>query len=167
MRVGDKVVYPHHGAATVIGIENKDIGGVPTRCLVLMTLDEDLMITVPEDKADSVGLRRPVSVSDIDDVRAVLDRRNVREPTNWSRRFKNHQEKLRSGDVFEMTEVVRNLSLRKQRQALSLAEDAMLKKARQALVSELACTISEDAAEQLLVEALGEDARGEDAPGER
>jgi len=93
---------------------------------------------VPEDRAVELGVREAISCEEVDDVMAVLAVTNVRVPTNWSRRFKNHQEKLKSGDIYECAEVVRNLSLREQSGSLSTAEKSMQARARQILVSELA-----------------------------
>ena len=97
-----------------------------------------MTVSVPEDRAVELGVRDAISLEEVDDVMAVLAVTNVRVPTNWSRRFKNHQEKLKSGDIYECAEVVRNLSLREQCGSLSTAEKSMQARARQILVSELA-----------------------------
>ena len=93
-------------------------------------------------------MRDPISDEDVEDVFDVLAKKDVREPTNWSRRFKNHQEKLKSGDVYQVAEVVRNLALREADKGLSAGEKSMFVKARQVLVSELAFAldIEEEAA---------------------
>ncbi len=91
-------------------------------------------------------MRRPIAREDVEDLYQVLAKRDVREPSNWSRRFKNHQEKLKSGDVYQVAEVVRNLALREADRGLSAGEKSMLAKARSVLVSELsfALDVSED-----------------------
>ena len=97
-------------------------------------------------------MRPPISADDVDDLFQLLAKKDVREPTNWSRRFKNHQEKLKCGDVYQVAEVVRNLALREVTKGLSAGEKSMLVKARGMLVSELsfALDVSEDEAlEQL------------------
>ena len=103
---------------------------------------------VPSDKVEDVGMRAPISVDDIDDLFQLLGKKDVREPTNWSRRFKNHQEKLKSGDVYQVAEVVRNLALRESSKGLSAGEKQMLMRARGILVSELsfALNVSEEEA---------------------
>ena len=108
----------------------------------------DLTLKVPADRAEEIGMRYPISKEDVEDVFEVLAKKDVREPTNWSRRFKNHQEKLKSGDVYQVAEVVRNLALRDADKGLSAGEKSMFVKARQVLVSELAfaLNISEDTA---------------------
>ncbi|NDH11159.1 MAG: hypothetical protein EBY44_05410 [Actinobacteria bacterium] len=84
----------------------------------------EMTLAVPVDKADEVGMRWPISEEDVEDLFEVLAKRDVREPANWSRRFKNHQEKLKSGDVYQVAEVVRNLALRDQAKGLSAGETA-------------------------------------------
>ena len=111
-KVGDRVVYPHHGAAVIERKEMREAFGEKTEYLVLRVANGDLTLAVPSNKAEDVGMRPPISVEDIDDLFQLLSKKDVREPTNWSRRFKNHQEKLKSGDVYQVAEVVRNLALR-------------------------------------------------------
>ena len=112
-KVGDKVVYPHHGAAVIEGTETIALpDGGKGKYFVLRMTHGDLLLKVPSDKAEEIGMRYPISKEDVEDVFEVLAKKDVREPTNWSRRFKNHQEKLKSGDVYQVAEVVRNLALR-------------------------------------------------------
>jgi CarD family transcriptional regulator len=111
---------------------------------------------VPADNTDSVGLRDVINDEEVEEVFAVLRKKEARMPTNWSRRFNNHVEKLKSGDVYQVAEVVRNLSLRENEKGLSAGEKRMLAKARQILVSELtfAINVDEAEAEKKLDEAL-------------
>jgi len=151
-KVGDRVVYPHHGAAVIEKREKRLFDGKKAEYLVLRMVHGDLMLSVPADKAEEVGMRPPISEEDVDDLFHLLAKKDVREPTNWSRRFKNHQEKLKSGDVYQVAEVVRNLALREQNKGLSAGEKSMLVKARGVLVSELSFALSvseEDALERL------------------
>ena len=143
--VGSKVIYPSHGTAEVVGRSVRKIDGVDVNYLELVVAAGDeswrggaMTLAVPEDRAVELGVREAISREEVDDVMAVLAVTNVRVPTNWSRRFKNHQEKLKSGDIYECAEVVRNLSLREQSGSLSTAEKSMQARARQILVSELA-----------------------------
>ena len=148
-KVGDKVVYPHHGAAVIEGTDNITMpDGGKSKYFVLRMTHGDLTLKVPTDRAEEIGMRYPISKEDVEDVFEVLAKKDVREPTNWSRRFKNHQEKLKSGDVYQVAEVVRNLALRDADKGLSAGEKSMFVKARQVLVSELAfaLNISEDTA---------------------
>jgi len=155
-KVGDRVVYPHHGAAVIKKKESRQVEGEKVDYFVLHMAHGDLTLSVPVDKAEDVGMRPPISEEDVEDVLRLLAKRDVREPSNWSRRFKNHQEKLKSGDVYQVAEVVRNLSIRDKDKGLSAGEKRMLTRARQILVSELtfAIGVSEEEAEKKLNDAL-------------
>jgi CarD family transcriptional regulator len=154
--VGDKVVYPHHGAATIEKREKMVAFGEEREYLVLRLAYGDLTLKVPADNTDSVGLRDVINDEEVEEVFAVLRKKEARMPTNWSRRFKNHVEKLKSGDIYQVAEVVRNLSIRDKDKGLSAGEKRMLAKARQILTSELtfALNVNEEEAEQRLDEAL-------------
>jgi CarD family transcriptional regulator len=105
---------------------------------------QDLILLVPEDIAHDVGVRWPASLEDAEDVLEVLARSNIRVPSSWSRRFKNHQDKLKSGDLYDCAEVVRNLAVRQRSKRLAPAESAMYAKARHTLVAELALSWDTD-----------------------
>src|ERR1044071_1899734 len=155
--VGDKVVYPHHGAAVIEDVQEREIDGEQRTYWVLRLSYGDLTLMVPTDGADQVGLRGVVNRDEVDRVFQILkSKKQGPAPSNWSRRFKNHLEKLSSGDIYEVAEVVRNLSLRDKQKGLSAGEKRMLAKARQILVSELsfAMNVSEAEAEKKLDEAL-------------
>jgi CarD family transcriptional regulator len=154
--VGDKVVYPHHGAAVIERKEKKEAFGETNEYLVLKLAYGDLTLMVPTHKCDEVGLREVINDEEVEEVFAVLRKKEARMPTNWSRRYKNHVEKLKSGDIYQVAEVVRNLSIRDKDKGLSAGEKRMLSKARQILVSELtfAIGVSEEEAEKKLNEAL-------------
>jgi len=154
--VGDKVVYPHHGAAVIEKRETKDWFGADREYLVLKLAYGDLTLSVPADNTEAIGLREVINDEEVEEVFAVLRKKEARMPTNWSRRFKNHVEKLKSGDIYQVAEVVRNLSIREKDKGLSAGEKRMLTKARQILVSELtfALGVNEEEAEKKLDEAL-------------
>ena len=154
-RVGDTVVYPHHGAAVIEKREKRTLQGEERDYLVLRLTYGDLTLMVPTDATEEVGLRDVVSKKQADEVIAVLKRRDGTMPTNWSRRFKANYEKLKSGDIFQVAEVVRNLALREAEKGLSAGEKRMLTKARQILVSELSAAIKKtDADTELLIDEL-------------
>jgi len=155
-KVGDTVVYPHHGAALIEAIEIRQIKGVDKTYLVLKVAQGDLTIRVPADNAEFVGVRDVVGQEGLDRVFEVLRAPYTEEPTNWSRRYKANLEKLASGDVIKVAEVVRDLWRRERERGLSAGEKRMLAKARQILVSELALAenTNEDKAEALLDEVL-------------
>ena len=149
--VGDRVVYPHHGAAVIVKREKRKIDGKNVEYLVLDVRQAEgkLTLRVPVDKADEVGMRPPIGKDEVEDLFELLSKKDIREPANWSRRFKNHQEKLKSGDVYQVAEVVRNLALRDQAKGLSAGEKSMFLKARSVLVSELSFALDVDEEEAL------------------
>ena len=154
--VGETVVYPHHGAALIEAIEQRTIKGVERAYLVLKVAQGDLTVRVPADNAEIVGVRDVVGQEGLNRVFEVLRAPHTEEPTNWSRRYKANLEKLASGDVNKVAEVVRDLWRRDKDRGLSAGEKRMLSKARQILVSELtfAIGVSEEEAEKKLNEAL-------------
>jgi CarD family transcriptional regulator len=156
-QVGDKVVYPHHGAAIIKGLEEKEVYGQKKQYFVLRLSYGDLTLMVPADNTEEVGIRDVIARDELDKVFKVLRSKECRMPTNWSRRFKTHVEKLRSGDIYQVAEVVRNLARREKEKGLSAGEKRMLSKARQILVSELtfAADVEESEAEQMLDQVLG------------
>ena len=155
-KVGETVVYPHHGAALIEEIKNRKIRGEEKMYLRLKVAQGDLTIEVPAENCDLVGVRDVVDKEGVDRVFGVLRAPYTEEPTNWSRRYKANLEKLASGDVIKVAEVVRDLYRRDQDRGLSAGEKRMLSKARQILVSELALAekTEESRAEALLDEVL-------------
>lgn len=155
---GDTVIYPQHGACKVEAIRKEDPlnTGKQQEYLVLRTVIGDMTLRVPMSKVDEVGVRPPVSPDELEDLVAVLAKADPRVPSNWSRRFKNHQEKLKSGDVYQVAEVVRNLAARNRDASLSAAERTMYERARVNLISEIApaLKVTTDEAEVYLDEAL-------------
>ncbi|WBT08375.1 CarD family transcriptional regulator [Corynebacterium sp. SCR221107] len=137
-KVGDTVVYPHHGAAVISAIEQREMGGETLEYLVLQIHQSDLVVRVPSKNAELVGVRDVVDDEGLRKVFGFLRETDVEEAGNWSRRFKANQERLASGDVNKVAEVVRDLWRRDQGRGLSAGEKRMLAKARQVLVGELA-----------------------------
>ncbi|MBV0895470.1 CarD family transcriptional regulator [Microbacterium sp. NC79] len=154
--VGETVVYPHHGAATISEVKTRIIKGEEKIYLKLRVAQGDLTIEVPADNVDLVGVRDVIGKEGLERVFDVLRAPFTEEPTNWSRRYKANLEKLASGDVIKVSEVVRDLWRRDQDRGLSAGEKRMLVKARQILVSELALAekTDEEKAGTLLDEVL-------------
>lgn len=154
--VGETVVYPHHGAALIEEVKTRTIKGEERTYLKLKVSQGDLTIEVPADNVDLVGVRDVVDKEGLQEVFEVLRQPYIEEPTNWSRRYKANVEKLASGDVKKVAEVVRDLWRRDQDRGLSAGEKRMLAKARQILVSELALAEKTDEAnaESILDEVL-------------
>ena len=136
--VGETVVYPHHGAAEIIEVSKKTIRGETQTYLKLKVAQGDIIIQVPAANVEMVGVRDVIDKKGVKQVFDVLRAEFVEEPTNWSRRYKANLEKLASGDVVKVSEVVRDLWRRDQDRGLSAGEKRMLAKARQILISELA-----------------------------
>ena len=155
--VGETVVYPNHGAAVIEDIEMRTLKGEARQYLVLRIIaQQDLVVRVPADNLDLVGVRDVVDREGLDRVFEILRAPHVEEPTNWSRRYKANLEKLHSGDVMRCSEVVRDLWRRERDRGVSAGEKRMLAKARQILVSELALAenTNEDKADAILDEVL-------------
>ena len=136
--VGETVVYPHHGAAKIIEVGERTLRGETKTYLQLKVAQSELTIWVPAENAGMVGVRDVINNEGVEEVFSVLRADFIEEPTNWSRRYKANLEKLASGDVVKVSEVVRDLWRRDQDRGLSAGEKRMLAKARQILVSELA-----------------------------
>ena len=153
----DIVIYPQHGACKVKGVKKLDFfGGKKEEYLILQTVINEMTLSVPVAKLNEVGVRPPVNADELEDLVAVLSKADPRVPSNWSRRFKNHQEKLKSGDVYQVAEVVRNLAARNRDASLSAAERTMYERARVNLISEIqpALKVSKEEAEEFLNKAL-------------
>ena len=153
--VGETVVYPHHGAAKIIEVKKRTIRGEEKLYLKLNVTQGDLTIEVPAENVDLVGVRDVIGKEGLDRVFEVLRAPFTEEPTNWSRRYKANLEKLASGDVIKVSEVVRDLWRRDQDRGLSAGEKRMAK-ARQILISELALAekTDEEKASTVLDEVL-------------
>ena len=136
-KVGDKVVYPHHGAGTVVKKEKRTVLGEEREYLQIQILHNDMTVQVPTENADRVGLRKVIDENTVEQVLKALRGSGTTMPKNWNRRFKHNRDKMKTGDIFELAEVVRNLSLRDHEKGLSTGEKQMFVKAKKILVSEL------------------------------
>src|ERR1700731_590307 len=166
--IGDSVVYPHHGAGKVLRKEIKEVLGDKREYLTIKILHNDMTVRVPTENAAIAGLRR---VIDEETVQKVLDvlRDTVSEmPKNWNRRFKHNRDKIKTGDIYELAEVVRNLSLRESEKGLSTGEKQMFTGSKKILASELMYALDkdEDEAEDYLDELLANSASSQMAVAE-
>jgi CarD family transcriptional regulator len=150
--VGDKVVYPHHGAGTVIKKEKREILGQTREYLTIQILHNDMTVNVPVENAEKVGLRTVIDEDLVNLVVKALTGGSTEMPKNWNRRFKHNRDKMKTGDIFELAEVVKNLSLRDHEKGLSTGEKQMFVKAKKILASELmyAKGLDEDGAAEWL-----------------
>jgi len=135
--VGDRVVYPMHGAGVIEAIEEKEILGARKKYYVMKLPMGEMKVLIPTDSIIQVGLRGVIEKDKVPQVFVVLQGEQPEMSANWNRRYRNHLEKIKSGDIFEVAEVVRNLMLRDREKGLSTGESKMLETARQILVSEL------------------------------
>jgi CarD family transcriptional regulator len=164
-KVGDKVVYPHHGAGTVVKREKKEVLGEKREYLTIKILHNDMTVNVPADNAERVGLRKVIDEEAVKKVVKYLTSGGTEMPKNWNRRFKHNRDKMKTGDIYELAEVVRNLALRDGEKGLSTGEKQMYVKAKKILASELmyAKNMSEEEALEWLEETLTEGAKPKSA----
>ena len=141
---GDKVVYPHHGAGLVLTKETRELMGEEREYLTIKILHNELTVMVPCENAGKAGLRRVIDEEEIKKVTAVLTDDVSEMPKNWNRRFKYNREKIKTGDVFELAEVVRNLALREMEKGLSTGEKQMYTRAKKILASEFMYALDKD-----------------------
>ncbi len=134
--VGDYIVYPMHGAGTIDAIEEKDILG-QKQTYYILKMPGEVKVMVPTDKAEEIGVRAIIDKSSADKVFAVLEEEKTEMSMNWNKRYRDNMEKMKSGDIYELADVVRNLSFKQKEKGLSTGEKKMLTNAKQILVSEL------------------------------
>jgi CarD family transcriptional regulator len=160
--VGDHVVYPHHGAGKVIKKELKEVLGERREYLTIKILHNDMTVMVPTENAGKAGLRRVIGEETVKKVLAVLQDEVSEMPKNWNRRFKHNRDKIKTGDIYELAEVVRNLAIRESEKGLSTGEKQMFTRAKKILASELmyALEMGEEEAEDHLDELLAQSASG-------
>jgi len=161
--IGDNVVYPHHGAGKVLRKEQKNILGESREYLTIKILHNDMTVMVPTENAALAGLRRVIDEETVKKVLAVLQDECSDMPKNWNRRFKHNRDKIKTGDIYELAEVVRNLAIREHEKGLSTGEKQMFTRAKKILASELmyALEMGEDEAEAHLDDLLSTSASGQ------
>jgi len=156
--IGDNVVYPHHGAGKVIRKEQKEILGERREYLTIKILHNDMTVMVPTENAALAGLRRVIDEETVQKVLAVLQDECSEMPKNWNRRFKYNRDKIKTGDIYELAEVVRNLAIREAQKGLSTGEKQMFTRAKKILASELmyALEMNEEEVDAHLYELLAD-----------
>lgn len=138
-KVGDKAVYPAHGVGEVTGIEECDICGQKQTFYIMRILENDMKIMIPINNVRQVGLRQVINNKQADDVFNILKERSITvDSTTWNRRYREYTEKIKTGSIFDVAEVLRDLSLLKHDKDLSFGERKMLDTARNLLIKELA-----------------------------
>ena len=134
--VGDKIVYPMHGAGTIDAIKEKNILGEKQNYYVIK-MPREVKVMVPTDKAEEVGVRNIIGKEEAAKVMSVLGENETEMSQNWNKRYRDNMDKMKSGDIYEVADVVRNLSFKQKEKGLSTGEKKMLNNAKQILVSEL------------------------------
>ena len=149
--VGDKIVYPMHGAGTIDAIEEKDILGEKQNYYIIK-MPGEVKVMVPTDKAEEVGVRNVINKDEAAKVMSVLGENETEMSQNWNKRYRDNMDKMKSGDIYEVADVVRNLSFKQKEKGLSTGEKKMLNNAKQILVSELVLAehASQDEVEKLV-----------------
>ncbi len=137
--VGDKVVYPMHGAGIIDAIEEKDILG-EKQAYYILKMPGEVKVMVPTAKAEQVGVRNIINKSEAEKVFTVLESNETEMSMNWNKRYRDNMDKMKSGSIYEVADVVRNLSFKQKEKGLSTGEKKMLNNAKQILVSELVLT---------------------------
>ena len=158
--LGDNVVYPHHGAGQVLKKERRTMFGEEREYLTIKILHNDMTVMVPCENAGVAGLRRVIDEETVKKVLDVLADDVSEMPKNWNRRFKHNRDKIKTGDIYELAEVVRNLAIREHEKGLSTGEKQMFTRAKKILASELMYALDkdEDEAEQHLDDLLADSA---------
>lgn len=136
--IGDKIVYPMHGAGVIESIEEKEIMGQKQNYYVLKMPVGDMKVMIPIGSVSDIGIREVISRSEVDRVFKILTNPEKSNSNNWNKRYRENMIKIKSGDIFEVADVVRTLMHREMDKGLSTGERKMLNSARQILVSELA-----------------------------
>ncbi len=157
-KVGDLAVYPAHGVGRIECIESKDIAGKKQDFYVMRIIENDMKIMIPIQNADAVGLRQLIDHTEIPKVYAILQNRKISvDGGTWNRRYREYMEKIKTGSIFELAEVLRDLYVLKGDKELSFGERKMLDTARNLLVRELSVAqgVSEQQAEEEVIAMLG------------
>jgi len=154
--IGDKIVYPMHGAGIIVAIEEKEILGKKRKYYIMKMPMGDMKVMVPIDSIEDIGIREVINDEEIEQVFSVLSDDETKMPQNWNRRYRANMDKIKSGDIYEIASVVRNLIIRDREKGLSTGERKMLGNAKQMLVSEivLAKNMDHDEAENLINEIV-------------
>lgn len=155
-KIGDRIVYPMHGAGEIVAIEEKEILGENKEYYIMEIPIGEIRVMVPVDSVEESTVRDIMTREEMDDVIETLKESRTSMPKNWNHRYRNNMDKIKSGDILEIAEVVRNLELLDTEKSLSTGERKMLANAKQIIVSEtlLVYDISQEEAEELVNEAI-------------
>lgn len=154
--IGDMIVYPMHGAGVIDSIEEREILGEKRKYFIMKMPIGDMQVMVPVDNVEEVGVREIIDLVEMERVLEILKGSKTNMPQNWNRRYRINMDKIKSGDIYEIAAVVRNLMLLDMEKGLSTGERKMLSNAKQMLVSEmvLVCKLTLEEVEELVLECI-------------
>ena len=154
--IGDKIVYPMHGAGIIVAEEEKEILGEKRKYFIMKMPMSDMKVMIPIDSVEEIGIRPVVGDEEIEKVKAILSDEETEMSQNWNRRYRANMDKVKTGDIYEIAAVVRNLVIRDREKGLSTGERKMLSNAKQMLVSEivLAKEMENEEADNLIEEII-------------
>ena len=134
--IGDKIVYPMHGAGSIVSIEEKEVMG-KKQSYYILEMPGEVRVMVPTETAEEHGIRDVIGKTEADKVISILEQDETEMEKNWNKRYRENMDKIKSGNIYEIADVVRNLSFKQKEKGLSTGEKKMLNNAKQILVSEL------------------------------
>ena len=154
--IGDKIVYPMHGAGIIVALEEKEILGEKRKYYIMKMPMSEMKVMIPIDNIEDIGIRQIIDGEEMENVLRVLSDETTKMSQNWNRRYRANMDKIKSGDIYEIASVVRNLIMRDREKGLSTGERKMLNNAKQMLVSEMVLVkdIDNESAENLIEETL-------------
>ena len=157
-RIGDKVVYPNHGVGIIEQVSNRMVNGTPEEFYMLRIHSNASVVMVPTANVKSVGLRRIIRKCDVDGLFKMLEEDFFEPEADWKDRYKDHSEKMRTGSIFQVAEVLKNLVYLSFRKSLSFREKRMLDRAKQLIITEVATVrgLSEKIVEDHIDRALAQ-----------
>ncbi len=167
-KVGDLAVYPAHGVGLIEAIEEKEIGGNKLVFYVMKILENDMKIMIPKNNTKAVGLRSVISKKDVEKVYSILEEKDIKfTPQTWNRRYREYMERIKTGSIFDLAAVLRDLYILQMDKPLSFGERKMLETAKSLLVKELSIARKkkEEEIEKGIEAIFGvEEIQSEDAP---
>ncbi len=136
-RLGDKIVYPMHGAGVIESVEEKEVLGEKKKYFIIKMPVNEMKLMIPVDNVENIGVRKIISTEEVKEVFDILKEDSSLNKLNWNKRYRANMDRMKSGDIFEVARIVRSLTYRDQEKGLSTGEKKMLSNAKQILISEL------------------------------
>jgi CarD family transcriptional regulator len=136
-RLGDKIVYPMHGAGVIESVEEKEVLGEKKKYFIIKMPVNEMKLMIPVDNVENIGVRKIISTEEVEEVFDILKEDSSLNKLNWNKRYRANMDRMKSGDIFEVARIVRSLTYRDQEKGLSTGEKKMLSNAKQILISEL------------------------------